>query len=69
MAVWATKVALTVSGGRVNPFVRVLILLALSLWPAQVHGRVAPLAFAVCWHGRDRLVVLKFGVRKGLHYT
>ena len=41
MAVWATKVALTVSGGRVNPFVRVLILLALSLWPAQAMGQTA----------------------------
>lgn len=39
MAVRATKVASTVSGGFVNPFVRVLILLALSLWPAQAMGQ------------------------------
>ena len=41
MAVRTAKVAATVSGGRVNLFVRVLIVLALCAWPAHAMAQPA----------------------------
>ena len=79
---WTAKVRATVSGGRVNHFVRVLILLAVSLWPVaavaqptaepgpqrteRIEAELVPMS-AWAAPGSTAVVAVKQTIRPGWH--